>query len=219
MASQAISFAELLGGGLLITMGISGESPQAVLAGKGGHVAPIAATGSAGTRNASFVGPSGVTGASPTARAFVQLAESQRGVKEGSPAQAGYAGAAGISAAQAWCAAFVTWALQRVGISPPADPAAVSSWEHWSGGLNLGTDLAAAKPGDLIAFNGQHMGIYLGGGRMISGNWSNEVAIAPVSAESEPITAIIRVQGLYNQAARAVGRAAAESLGLKGQVR
>jgi len=48
--------------------------------------------------------------------------------------------------------------------------------------------------------------------------WS-QVAIDSVSAETEPITAIIRVKGLYTGAVKSLGRGAAESLGWKGKVR
>jgi cell wall-associated NlpC family hydrolase len=226
MASQPLSFGELLGGGILLTMGVTGASVRDVLGGRAGTIRPISA-GSAPTSPSStstsawLTGEGGppVKGGSRSAQALIKVAESQKGVQEGSAEQQRFASAAGISAAQAWCAAFVTWALKRVGVGNlPSDPASVSSWESWAGGTHI-ESLAKALPGDLIAFNGEHIGIYLGGGRMISGNWSDEVAIAPVSEESEPITAIIRVKGLYTELAKSLGRGTAETLGLKGKVR
>lgn len=223
VASQALNFGELLAGSVLITMGLTGSSVREVLAGKATHVKGFGAnqsSPSASTAPSAFVEPSGsgVKGASPAAERFVRIAQSQQGVREGSLAQARFAAAAGISPAQAWCAAFITWALERVGIRPPNAPASVASWESWSGGERV-SSLAQARPGDLLAFSGEHIGIYLGNGRMISGNWGNEVAIAPVSEENEPLSAIVRVKGLYTQLARSGGEAVLTSLGLKGGVR
>jgi cell wall-associated NlpC family hydrolase len=221
VASQPLNFGELLAGGILLTMGISGASVREVIAGKGGKIRPLAAGGATAATTAHDTAfTSGVTGASPSAERLVKLAESQKGVKEGTAQAERIAAAAGISSAQAWCAAFITWALKRSGVKNlPSSPAAVSSWESWSGGEHISGGLANARAGDLIAFNGEHIGLYLGGGRMISGNWSNEVAIDSVSAETEPITAIIRVKGLYSEAVKSLGRGAAESLGWKGKVR
>lgn len=224
MASQPLNFGELLIGGILVTMGVTGSSIRDVFAGNAGTIKPIAAgTSAAGsTTSASWLSTEGgpaIKGATPGAERLVKIAESQKGVQEGSAEQAQFARAAGISPAQAWCAAFATWCLKRAGVTNlPSDPAAVSSWETWSGGTHI-ESLAKARIGDLIAFNGEHIGIYLGGGRMISGNWSNEVAIAPVSEESEPITAIIRVKGLGAEVTKMIGRGAAETLGLKGKAR
>lgn len=225
MASQPLSFGELLAGGILVTMGVTGSSIRDVFAGKAGTIKPV--TGSTGastgtTTDSAWLTTEGgpaVKGGSASAQALIKVAESQKGVREGSAEQARFASAAGISAAQAWCAAFVTWALGRIGVGGlPSDPAAVSSWESWAGGVKIAS-LAKALPGDLIAFNGEHIGIYLGGGKMISGNWGNEVAIANVSDETEPITAIIRVKGLYAQAAKSLGRGVTETLGFNGKVR
>jgi len=225
MASQPLAFGELLAGGILLAMGVTGSSVREVFAGDAGKIKPVqGSSGSSGgsTSTSAWLTSEGgppVTGASRSAEGLIKVAESQKGVQEGSAEQQKFASAAGISAAQAWCAAFVTWALKRIGVTNlPSDPAAVSSWEGWSGGQKI-SSLAKALPGDLIAFNGEHIGIYLGGGKMISGNWSNEVAIANVSEESEPITAIIRVKGLYSELVKSGGRGVAETLGFKGKVR
>lgn len=227
MSSQPLSFGELLAGGILLTMGVTGSSVRDVFAGKAKTVKPIAAGAGAGgststaSENTAWTGAAGVSGASKSAEGLVKLAESQKGVQEGSTEQAKFASAAGISAAQAWCAAFVTWALKRVGVTNlPADPASVSSWESWSGGQRVSTSNRSSwRIGDLIAFSGEHIGIYIGNGRMISGNWGNEVAIAPISQETEPITAVIRVKGLYAEAVKSLGRGAAGTLGFTGKTR
>jgi cell wall-associated NlpC family hydrolase len=227
--SQPLNFGELLLGGVLATMGITGASVRDVLSGKAGTIRPIAAghsgsssTASAGKATSAWLTTEGgpaIKGATPGAERLVKIAESQKGVQEGSEEQAQFASAAGISAAQAWCAAFATWCLKKAGVTNlPADPASVSSWESWAGGIHI-ESLAKAHIGDLLAFNGEHIGIYLGKGMMISGNWSDEVAIAPVSEETEPLTAIIRVKGLGTEVLKTLGRGGAESLGLKGKAR
>lgn len=48
MPSQALAFAELAVGGVLLAMGITDEGPREILAGQGKHVAPIGAAGSSG---------------------------------------------------------------------------------------------------------------------------------------------------------------------------
>ncbi len=227
MSNQPVAFGELLVGGILVTMGVTGSSVREVLTGKASTIKPVTPSGGGSAAASAGSGAAGslstsvgsLKGATPGAERFVKIAESQKGVQEGSAEQAQFASAAGISAAQAWCAAFVTWALKRAGITGlPADPASVSSWESWAGGKHI-ESLSKARIGDLLAFNGEHIGIYLGNGKMISGNWSNEVAIAPVSEETEPLTAIIRVDGLAREVIKTLGRGGAETLGLKGKVR
>ncbi|HEX3561819.1 MAG TPA: NlpC/P60 family protein [Solirubrobacterales bacterium] len=226
MASQPLSFGELLAGGILLTMGVTGSSVRDVIAGKASHLKPVAAgrggSSTASTSTSAWLTAEGgppIKGASKSAEGLVKVAESQKGVQEGSAEQAQFASAAGISAAQAWCAAFVTWSLKRVGIGGlPSDPAYTGSWESWAGGEHIAS-LAEARPGDLLAFDKEHIGIYLGGGKMISGNWGNEVAIADVSEETEPLTAIIRVKGLYTELARSTARSVGHTLGFNGKVR
>lgn len=220
--SDALAFGELLAGGILLTMGVSGRNVREVLAGKAGSIEPVKvpdaglghATGpiGAGREGVSYT----VKGTTPAANRFIRWAESQQGVKEGSAQQAAYAKAAGVSAAAAWCASFIAYGLKRLGIRPPQSPAAVSSWAGWSGGTNVGTDLSRARPGDLLRFGSEHIALYLGGGRMISGNWSNEVGVAQVGDESTPLSEIIRVNGLYGAGARNTLRGAARALNLSG---
>jgi len=204
MAGQPLGFALVLGGGVLLDMGISGHSIREVLAGRGGTIKPLVPSTSTSSSSGSSEETS-IKGASPAAQKLVSFAESQKGVKQGSAKELAYARLAGISGGEAWCAAYVTWVLAKVGIAPPSGPASVADWENWSGGKNIGTDLANARPGDLLRFGGEHLAIYIGGGKMISGNWNNEVAIANVSEEisSVPLSEIIRVKGLYTKAATA----------------
>lgn len=63
MASQAVGFAEVMTGGLLLTMGISGQSIRDVIAGKGGKIKPIVASGSGGSVAGKVgAGPEGTPG-------------------------------------------------------------------------------------------------------------------------------------------------------------
>lgn len=226
MASQPLAFGELLVGGILVTMGVTGSDVRDVLAGKASHVKGISAghgsTSTGTTANSAWLSTEGgpaIKGASKSAEGLVKIAESQKGVQEGSAEQAQFASAAGISAAQAWCAAFVTWSLKRAGITNlPSDPAYTGSWESWAGGEHIAS-LAQARPGDLLAFDKEHIGIYLGAGKFISGNWGNEVAIANVSEETEPLTTIIRVKGLYTELAKSTARSVGHTLGFNGKVR
>lgn len=127
------------------------------------------------------------------AQGMVHWAESALGTPEGSAKQAGWASRYGLSQSQPWCANFISNGLARRGVPLPPNPNFVPSYEsEWSGGRNIGTDLSKAKPGDLIAFSGEHIGLYVGNGEMVSGNFGNEVARSPVSAGPAPVSAILR---------------------------
>jgi len=127
------------------------------------------------------------------AKGAVQWAESALGTREGSRKQLHWAGKFGLGSSQPWCANFVSAMLSRRGVEPAPNPNFVPSYEsEWNGGRNIGTDLSKAKPGDLVAFSGQHIGVYVGNGEMISGNFGDEVSRDPVSADSSPISAILR---------------------------
>lgn len=92
-----------------------------------------------------------------------------------------------------WCAEFVGADMKAMGLPLPANPAYSGSYsEGWAGGDVVGHSLGVARLGDLLNFENEHIGIYVGGGRMISGNWSNEVAEARVSEDSHGLSAVIR---------------------------
>lgn len=127
------------------------------------------------------------------ASAAVQWAQHALGTAEGSTKQVRWAGEQGLSTTQPWCANFVSADLKRHGVPLPPNPNYVPSYEsEWSGGHNIGTNLAKAKPGDLIAYSGDHIGIYKGSGKVISGNYGNEVAESAASEGPAPISAILR---------------------------
>lgn len=60
MASQAVGFAEVIAGGILLTAGVSGRSIREVIAGKGGKVNPLKASATAAT-----VSPAGAEAGTP----------------------------------------------------------------------------------------------------------------------------------------------------------
>ena len=134
------------------------------------------------------------------ARTVIHLANKFAGTQEGSALQQHWAAMSGISGSEPWCSAFLATLMRRVGLPEPSSPAAAGTWESWKGGKLLDTtDLAAAKPGDIIEFGtsrgsnyADHVGLYIGDGEMISGNFGNEVRRGPISEESSPIQAIVR---------------------------
>jgi hypothetical protein len=118
---------------------------------------------------------------------FLKLATSMVGVREGSGREAKWAAAAGISATTAWCSAFISYFLQKVGVHPPSNPAYSGAWLDWSEGRKLPGGYSEVKPGDLLIFDWgdggitDHVAAYIGGGRMVQGNdHNNKVSIASV---------------------------------------
>lgn len=135
------------------------------------------------------------------AQGMVKWAESALGTQEGSGKQLRWAGALGLGSTEPWCANFVSNGLLRRGFSAaelPANPnnTGTPGYEQWATegryATNIGTDLARAKPGDVLAFSGAHTALYVGNGEMISGNFGNEVERTPVSAGPAALSMVIR---------------------------
>jgi len=128
------------------------------------------------------------------AQGMVKWAESVQGTKESTPRQLRWAANEGLGFLHPWCANFVSNGLLRRGIkSLPSNPNYVPSYESDWHGYSIGTtDLSKAKPGDLITFSGEHIGLYVGNGEMISGNFGDEVSRDPVSADSTAVSMILR---------------------------
>lgn len=128
-------------------------------------------------------------------RGMVHWAESALGTKEGSPRQLNINAKSGISPSEPWCAAFIAAGLRRRGVAPPSNPAYSGNYlpQNWPGAKSVGTDLAKAKPGDLVIFGAnEHIGLYAGSGQIIAGNWGNEVAKYAAVSDSRGISAIVR---------------------------
>lgn len=135
------------------------------------------------------------------AKTVIKLADKFAGTQEGSALQAHWAELSGISSSEAWCSAFLAALMRRVGLPQPDSPASAGTWATWKGGKPIGTtDLSKAHPGDILEFGSgsetssyaDHVGLYIGNGEMISGNFGNEVRRGPVSEESTSIQAIVR---------------------------
>lgn len=143
-------------------------------------------------------GGAGFTVVRADAKGMLEWAESALGTQEGTPRAERWGSRFGLSTVtQPWCANFVGNGLLRRGITKlPGNPNYVPSYEEWAQEGHEASvvkgGLAAAKPGDLIAFSGQHIGIYAGGGEMISGNFGDEVSRDPISADSSPVSMVIR---------------------------
>jgi hypothetical protein len=149
----------------------------------------------------------GLGGTSPTGNSvgakIVAIAESQAGKAEqplGSnegPAIAMYRSATkGAIAGAPWCAYFASWVARQAGAPLGSEGqgfGAVS--DIWSWARSVGRAIpngpgVVPKPGDLIVFGGEHVGIVrrvLPGGKIatIEGNYENKVALNERSA-SEP---------------------------------
>lgn len=129
------------------------------------------------------------------AQGMVHWAESAVGTPEGSGKQQRWAANFGLGTSEPWCANFVGAGLQRRGVEPPANPNYSGSYldPNWKGGTQIGTDLAKAKPGDLLVFgSNEHIGLYAGNGEVIAGNYGDEVARYPVSDDSRGVSGIVR---------------------------
>jgi hypothetical protein len=128
------------------------------------------------------------------AQGMVKWAESVQGTKESTPRQLRWASNEGLGAGEPWCANFVSNGLLRRGITNlPSNPNYVPTYESDWAKYSIGTtDLSKAKPGDLITFSGEHIGLYVGSGEMISGNFGDEVSRDPVSADSTAVSMILR---------------------------
>lgn len=135
------------------------------------------------------------------AKGMAQWAEHLEGVQEGSGKQLNWASKLGLGSSEPWCANFISNGLLRHGFTPeqlPSNPNNTGSpgFEAWAEegkhARNLGTDLARAKPGDILTFSGAHTALYVGNGEMVSGNFSDEVERTPVSEGPAELSMIIR---------------------------
>lgn len=112
-----------------------------------------------------------------TAKTALQYARKNIGVSTGSPQEVKWATQVG-GVTSPWCAVFASAVLKREGIEPPANPSYSGAFaENWKGGTVLPTtELAKAKPGDLLIFDwgdgGQtdHVAFYAGNDKMLGGN-------------------------------------------------
>lgn len=204
MASQAGAYAALVAGGVLTVAAFTGHSLRDVLLGKTSPLKALTSTppdpaeGNGATEALTAFQQAGGA-VSKGARGAVEWASSVIGTKEGSGAQRRWAEAVGVSPAVAWCSVFIAAVLREAGVKDiPAEAAYSGAWLNWKGGTNLHTtNLAAARPGDLIILDWgdggitDHIGLYAGNGEYIAGNNSNnEVGRGPVPTAN--IVGIVR---------------------------
>ena len=148
---------------------------------------------------AGLTGVGGATGSGSGSR-IVAAAESQIGQSEQppgsneSPAIAEYRSAtAGAMPGEPWCAYFASWAARAAGEPIGSSGQGLGSVsEIWSWAQSTGRAIpngpgVVPKPGDLIVFGGEHVGIVravLPGGEIstIEGNYENKVATNTRSA-------------------------------------
>ena len=196
--------ASLVGSGAGATGGTeapaaSGSGFAAALAEAGAPENSAAALTGAGTLSpvssyAATPGLGGITGAGGSGGRVLGAAESQIGQSEQppgsneSPAIAEYRSAtAGAEPAAPWCAYFVSWAARQAGepIGPSGEGlgsvSAIWSWAQSSGRAIPNGPGVVPRPGDLIVFGDQHVGIVrevLPDGRIatVEGNYDNRVS-------------------------------------------
>lgn len=83
-----------------------------------------------------------------------------------------------------WCGAFMGADMLAHGIQPPAGYPLASAWSSWGTPGDSGA-------GNVVVIGGSgHVGLSLGGGKMISGNFSDSVAVSTIAeaAGGRPIT-------------------------------
>ena len=109
----------------------------------------------------------------PLAKRAVKLARTQLGV----PYAYGGASPGGFD-----CSGLVSWVYGRLGVPLPHNAAALY-------GVGRPVRLAALRPGDLVFFSGLgHVGLYVGGGRMIHAPQSGRrVEVQRLDARSNPL--------------------------------
>ena len=133
-------------------------------------------------------------------KGMAEWAEAAAGTKGGSPKAENWGAHFGLSTStEPWCANFASNGLARRGFKTselPANPNYVPSYEEWATAgkyaTDIGTDISKAKPGDLIAYSGAHIAVYLGDGKTANGNGEgDEVNIAGVEGPAA-VSMIIR---------------------------
>ncbi|WP_354639745.1 C40 family peptidase [Kitasatospora camelliae] len=87
------------------------------------------------------------------------------------------------------CSGLMQWAYNQAGVSLPR-----TSQSQATAGTNIGTNLADAKPGDLIIFyaDRHHVGMYVGNGQIIHAPRTG-TQVRYEAATNMPINAIVRV--------------------------
>ncbi|WP_035861793.1 C40 family peptidase [Kitasatospora cheerisanensis] len=137
-------------------------------------------------------------------RASRDTARADLGAVAAAPAPAGYAGAAmsaALSKLGSWysygaagpstfdCSGLMQWAYAQAGVSIPR-----TSQAQAGAGTSLGTNIANARPGDLIIYYGDqhHVGMYVGNGQIVHAPHTG-AQVRYESATVMPINKIVRI--------------------------
>ncbi|HEY7952999.1 MAG TPA: CHAP domain-containing protein [Solirubrobacteraceae bacterium] len=167
--------------------------PAALMAQTGGAAAPETTSPASGTSTFAATLASATSGSG--GNRMVSAAESQIGQTEQppgsneSPAIAEYrAATAGAAPGEPWCAYFASWAARQAGtpLGPQGEGlgsvSAIWSWAQNTGRAVANGPGVLPKPGDLIVFGGEHVGIVKGvlpdgSIQTIEGNYENKVSL------------------------------------------
>lgn len=138
------------------------------------------------------------TGGTGDGQALVKWAKKYVGTQEGSKLQVGWAQEFGLSPSLPWCSIFVAAGIRAVtDLTEPSNPAYSGAWLSWSGGQRVSAD--KRQPGDILVFDWgdggitDHVGICIGGGQMISGNYGDQVSQS--DDRSSSIVGVVRPNG------------------------
>ena len=177
--------------------GAAGYPPAATGAGPTGYQPAITGAGTAATAAPTTTGTAGVGTLAPAGSAgeqIVRIAESQIGQAEQppgsneSPAIAQYRTAtAGAIPGAPWCAYFASWTARQAGEPLGRSGEGLGSvGQIWSWAQSAGRAIpngpgVTPRPGDLIVFGGEHVGIVKdvlpnGDIQTIEGNYENKVS-------------------------------------------
>src|SRR6185436_3808806 len=137
------------------------EEAQGLLKSAAPAAPPPAGVAQGAVEAAAAVAPAG-GGGSGLGAAALQIAHSQKGVREIGGANMGpqveqYLAAAKVGPGNPWCASFITWSLERAGKKMPGGGwAAVQTWvrnaEAGQNGLKI-VSAQDARPGDIVAYD------------------------------------------------------------------
>lgn len=136
---------------------------------------------------------------------YLRWAESTVGIVEGQGAERKWAAAAGISYSTAWCAAYISYGLTKLGLQPPISPAYTGSWLTWKGGERVPGGMKNAEPGDLLVIDWgdggrtDHIGIYVGNGQYIAGN-NSENKVGKSSVPTGNVVGVVRPKAFKSDA-------------------
>jgi hypothetical protein len=131
---------------------------------------------------------SGVASTSGQLGRFLQWAKSTLGTHTGSGLQRRWAADLGFPASDPWCSIWIAFGVKHyTGLPMPPRAAYSGTWllDQWRGGRVVHSKSKAVL-GDFLIFDWgdggitDHVGVYLGGGRYISGNYSDMVGIGAV---------------------------------------